>query len=115
MFSAPSSRALVCGATIESCHDHSDTTRTPVRRDFGAVELGEPRVARPQLRERGPRKEPRVDAAVVRRAERHHRRDLCSAVPAQVRPATMPPMLWPTIATRDAPVAARIASIFAAT
>ena len=29
LHSAPSRRALVCGATIESCHDHSDTTRVP--------------------------------------------------------------------------------------
>ena len=36
--------------------------------------------------ERRPGKEPRVDAAVVRRAERHHRAHLRGAVPAQVRP-----------------------------
>ena len=60
----------VCGATIESCHDQSDTTRHAGRARLRRVELGEPRAARPHLRERRAGEQPRVHAAVVRRAER---------------------------------------------
>ena len=43
------------------------------RRAFGSIEVREPGVARPQLRQTFARVEARVDAAVVRRAQRHQR------------------------------------------
>ena len=106
---------IVCGATIESCHDHSDTIARAASDDVGAVERGEPRVAGPQLRERRAGHQPRVDAAVVRRAERRSR-----AAPsprrtgAGTRARRGRPCCAPTIDDlRARRCAARIASIFA--
>ena len=55
MFSAPSSCALVCGATIESCHDHSDTTRTPAGATSARLSSASHALPRPQLAERSRR------------------------------------------------------------
>ena len=84
MFSAQSMRDEVCGVTIESCHDQSDTAGAALLRGRRAVEFGQPRVAGPHLRERLPRHQPRVHAALVRRADRDQPAHGGRAVAAQV-------------------------------
>jgi hypothetical protein len=59
-------------------------------RVLGAVELGEPFVSGPQLRETRAGEQPRVNASVVRRAEGDHRRDLGRAVAPQIRTSDEP-------------------------
>ena len=86
MFSAPARRALVCGATIESCHDHSDTRRTPAGAPSARLSSASHALPGRSWARGDAREEPRVDAAMVRRAQRHHRGHLLRPVSPQVGP-----------------------------
>ncbi len=52
--------------------------------DVRCVEFREPRIARPDLREAGPGRQPCMDAAVVRRADGHEAAHACVAEATQV-------------------------------
>ncbi len=109
MFSAPASRELVCGATIESCHDQSDTSRT----GGGALSARLSSASQALPGRICPRQTPGKSHActlpwcgapsVINVAI------LSAPWRRRYARATIPPMLWPTMATRAAPVARRIA------
>ena len=90
MFSAQRRRPLVCGATIESCHDQIETMRTTGGASSDRLSSASHSLPGTQLRETRAGEQPRVDAAVMRGAERCHRRDLCDAVTPHVRAGDEP-------------------------